>query len=107
MSSEKDMEIDKGTSIKDEFLVTDPSAVPVMFHNKKNLILKLLIQNEMTIIDLKHKTGMNPGTIKRHLNDLLEFNLIYISREQISDYGIVMKYYIATAKRYKFEMSWP
>ena len=61
----------------------------------------------MTIIDLKHVTGMNPGTIKRHLSDLQKFGLVFISREKLNEYSIVMKYYRATAKTFVFQISWP
>ncbi|MCE7743344.1 MAG: ArsR family transcriptional regulator [Candidatus Heimdallarchaeota archaeon] len=107
MGSEKDMKLDKNSLIKDEIIVSNPSAVPVIFHEKKSQILKCLINKEMTIIDLKHKTGLNPGTIKRHIDDLLEVKLIYISREQLSEYGMVMKYYRAVSKSYKFLIEWP
>ena len=106
MSSDKDLENTRNFSIKEELVVTDPCAVPIIFHEKKGQILKLLIEKEMTIIDLKHATGMNPGTVKRHLNDLLEYNLIYISNEFKNEYSIVMKFYRATAKKYRFNLEW-
>lgn len=97
----------KGSSIKNELLVTNPDTVSIVFHEKKGEILKLLIDQEMTIIDLKHATGMNPGTIKRHLTDLLNHNLIFISRERINEFSIVMKYYRALAKTFIFNIKWP
>ena len=104
--SVKDRNKNKSTQIKEEIILTDPVAVSVVFHEKKSRILKLLVKKEMTIIDLKHATGMNPGTIKRHLDDLLRCNLIYISKEQLSEYSIVMKYYRAVAKKFNFNITW-
>jgi predicted ArsR family transcriptional regulator len=106
MVTEKD---DTGvkSSIKEEQIISDPSAVPVIFHKQKGEILKILIEREMTIIDLKHKTKLNPGTIKRHITDLLEKELIFISREQISEFGVVMKFYRAVAKKFTFKLEWP
>lgn len=106
MSSKKDNKTSDEFQIKDIITISNPSAVPIVFHEKKGAILKLLIEKEMTIIDLKHVTGMNPGTIKRHLNDLLEYGLIQISRTQISEHSIVMKYYRAVAKEIEFDIKW-
>ncbi|MCG3220025.1 MAG: ArsR family transcriptional regulator [Candidatus Heimdallarchaeota archaeon] len=107
MVSEKDKRASDEPHIKEIITITDPSAVPTVFHKKKSTILKLLIEKEMTIIGLKHATGMNPGTIKRHLNDLLEYGLIFISKTQISEHSIVMKFYRAIAKEIKFDIKWP
>lgn len=93
--------------IIEELVVTDHEVVPIIFHEQKSKILKLLIDEEMTIIDLKHKTGLNPGTIKRHITDLLKHNLIFISKEKINEFSIVMKYYRATAKSILFNVTWP
>lgn len=105
--SAKDKNKNNITQIKEEIILTNPVAVSVVFHEKKSQILKLLIEKEMTIIDLKHATGLNPGTIKRHLDDLLKCNLISISKEQLSEYSIVMKYYRAVAMKYRFNIVWP
>ncbi|MFW9924266.1 MAG: ArsR family transcriptional regulator [Candidatus Thorarchaeota archaeon] len=94
-------------SIKDEIQLTNPEAIPIIFHPKKEEILKLLISKEMTIIDISHATGMNPGTVKRHLDDLLQYDLVFISREKINEFGIMMKYYRASAKSFKFNIKWP
>jgi DNA-binding transcriptional ArsR family regulator len=106
MTAEKETGKGDVSKIKDVITVKDPSAVPIVFHEKKAAILKLLIEKEMTIIDLKHATGLNPGTIKRHLNDLLEHGIIQLSRTEISDHSIVMKFYRAVAKEIKFDIKW-
>ncbi len=93
--------------IKEEIDVTDPAVIPIIFHEKKSLILQLLIKKEMTIIDLKKTIKMNPGTIKRHINDLLKYNLVFVSRTEKNEFSIIMKYYRASAKRFNFEISWP
>jgi DNA-binding transcriptional ArsR family regulator len=106
MASKKDISEGETIRVKDVITIKDPSAVPIVFHEKKATILKLLIEKEMTIIDLKHATGLNPGTIKRHLNDLLEHGIIQLSRTEISDHSIVMKFYRAVAKEIKFDIKW-
>ncbi len=93
--------------LREEMLITNPDTVPILFHPKKEEILKLLINREMTIIDLKHATGMNPGTVKRHLTDLLENQLVFISREKVNEFSIVMKYYRASAKSFQISIKWP
>ncbi len=104
--SQKDNKKEEKLQLREEITLTDPCAVPIIFHEKKGQILKLLIKKEMTIIDLKHATGMNPGTIKRHLDDLLLYKIISISKEQLSEYSIMMKYYRAVAKKFNFNITW-
>ena len=105
--SQKDKRKVRNFLPKEEVTLTDPCAVPIVFHEKKGQILKLLIEKEMTIIDLKHATGMNPGTVKRHLDDLLQHDLILIAKEQLSEYSIMMKFYRAVAKKFSFNIDWP
>jgi DNA-binding transcriptional ArsR family regulator len=105
--SQKEKRKEEKLQPKEEIILTDPYAVPIVFHEKKGQILKMLIKKEMTIIDLKHATGMNPGTIKRHLDDLLQYEIILISKEQLSEYSIMMKFYRAVAKKFVFKIEWP
>ncbi len=104
--SQKDKHKEEKLQPREEITLTDPCAVPIVFHEKKGQILKLLIEKEMTIIDLKHATGMNPGTVKRHLDDLLQYELIRISKERLSEYSIMMKFYRAVAKKFNFNITW-
>ncbi len=93
--------------IDTEKIITDPTAVPILFHDKKQLLLKLLIEKEMTIIDLKNSTKLNPGTIKRHLTDLVEKGLAKQTRIEINTYGVRMKFYRATAIQFIVNLKWP
>ncbi len=88
---------------------SDPEYLPIFDHEKNKLLLKLLIDRELTIIDLKNETGLNPGTIKRHLDKLIEKELIFQSRIETNKYGIKMKFYRATAKRFEININyyWP
>lgn len=97
----------KNGLLRTEKIITDPSAVPVLFHEKKQQILQLIIEKEMNIIDLNHATQMNPGTIKRHLNDLVEKGLVEQSRVETNIYSIKMKFYRATAKQFIVNLKWP
>ncbi|MHA1301352.1 MAG: winged helix-turn-helix domain-containing protein [Candidatus Helarchaeota archaeon] len=93
--------------IQTKKLISNPEIVPILFHEKKQEILKLLIEKEMTIIDLKNSLKMNPGTIKRHLQDLITKNLVKQTKIKINKYGIKMKYYRATARQFIFNIKWP
>ena len=107
MVADKDKNKKETSLIKEKFTISNPSAIPIIFHEKKGMILKLLIEKEMTIIDLKHETGLNPGTIKRHIDDLLQYDLVFISKTQISEQSVVMKFYRAKAKEFNFNIKWP
>lgn len=105
--SSKKKEEQEQKEIKDLILVTDPSLVLVILHEKKRQILNILLNEEMNIQDLKKATGLNPGTVKRHLDDLIKNNLVFISSIKINDYNIKMKYYRALAKKIKISITLP
>ncbi|NHI92900.1 MAG: ArsR family transcriptional regulator [Candidatus Lokiarchaeota archaeon] len=101
--------IEEEKQILDKKEFSDPELLQILAHEKNQLILNLLIKQEMTIIDLKNLTKLNPGTIKRHLDLLIDKNLIFQSRIEINRYGIRMKYYRASAKQFdiNIKFSWP
>ncbi|MFW9997310.1 MAG: winged helix-turn-helix domain-containing protein [Candidatus Odinarchaeota archaeon] len=90
-----------------EKVIVNPKTVPVLFHENKQKLLILLIEKEMNIIDLKNATNLNPGTIKRHLTDLVEQELVKQTRIETNNYGVKMKFYRATAKQFIVTMKWP
>ncbi len=85
---------------QEERYITDPSLVLTLLHEKKRMIVNLLLKNAMTIQELKIATKMNPGTIKRHLDDLMRQDLIFIAEQRLNDYNIKMKFYQATARKF-------
>lgn len=97
----------QSNNIKETLEITNPDAVPVLFHEKKQLLLQLIIEKEMTIIEIKNVTGINPGTIKRHISDLVKYGLANLSREETNIYSIKMKFYRATAKSFVINLKWP
>jgi predicted transcriptional regulator len=97
----------KISKIDEESLISDPSAVAVLFHDKKQEILKLLINQDLNIREIENKTGLNPGTIKRHLDDLLEKKLVFQSQTIKNEYGFTLKYYRAVAKKFIVNLEWP
>lgn len=94
-------------AIKDEIVLSDPEIISVFRSEGKQDILKVLINQEMNIHELKTILKLNPGTVKRHLDQLLEYKLIKQTREDENSWGVKMKYYRAVAKRYIIHFSWP
>ena len=98
---------DSGFTIKDNFTLENPDAITIFKSEGKQDILKILIEKEMNIHDLKNALKLNPGTIKRHIDQLLEFNLIVQTREDENSWGVRMKYYRAVAKKFIIHFEWP
>ncbi len=86
-------------AVRDKLVVTDPKVIRVVLHEQKLQILNILVHDMKNIQELKELTNINPGTIKRNLDELMEHGLIYIAAIKKSDYNITMKYYRATANR--------
>jgi len=107
MSKNTSINTSEKQEIQDELIITDSSLVLIVLHDKKKLILEHLLENEMTIQDLSQAIGLNPGTIKRHLKNLLENKLIFSPRHTFNDYNIKMTYYRAVAKSFKISIQIP
>ena len=90
-----------------ELILKDPQAIPIIFHKERGLILHQLMQREMTLRELAETLKINPGTVKRHLNDLLLIGVIVPLPERKNDYGITLKYYRAKALRILFQFEFP
>jgi predicted ArsR family transcriptional regulator len=96
-----------GETIPNEVEFTDPGVVASLFHPQKQLVLEELIKAERTIYDLKRMLNLNPGIIKRHIDDLLAKNLIVQTRTGTNEMGMNLKYYRAVAKKFKIRLEWP
>lgn len=91
----------------EKLIIKESAQVSQIMHEKKQLILLEIFRIPLTIQDLKIKTGMNPGTIKRHLDDLMAHNLVYVQRTERNEYNILMKYYRAQAKKFIINICLP
>ena len=107
MSSESSPIDFKESKIKDNIVITDPETVPIIFHKQKNEILKHLIKKDLTIANLKQLTELNPGTIKRHIDDLESKGLIFLSQQHQNRFGFNMKFYRAVAKEFIINIKFP
>ncbi len=101
------LQIDFKKEILLEKKISDPDVVSVLFHEKKQVILRALMYEEKNIMDLRRELKMNPGTIKRHLDDLRAKKLVAEPRVVINKYGIKEKYYRAMARRFIVHLEWP
>jgi len=93
--------------IKDEIVLSDPKVVNSLYHPKKQLILKELIKEEHTIYDLKLILKINPGVIKRHIDDLLDKKLILQTHTAVNKLGLNLKFYRSVAKKFIVHLIWP
>ncbi|MHA1674803.1 MAG: ArsR family transcriptional regulator [Promethearchaeota archaeon] len=91
----------------EEMLLTNPEVIPIITHEKKKQILELLFSQEMTIMEISKATEWNPGTVKRHLMDLLNAKVVIIAREEFNQKKILLKYYRAAAKHFTLHFEWP
>jgi len=92
---------------QDSLVITDPSVINQFQHSAKLKILENLYEQAKTIMQLHKATGYNPGTVKRHLNDLEKAGLITLAKKEISEKRIIMKFYRVTAKEFIIQYRWP
>ena len=100
MVTAHDINSEEDTIIKDEIEITDSESVLIILNEKRKQILKLLLNRAMTIRDLKNETKINPGTIKRHIDKLMEHKFVFLQKEETTDNRVVMKFYRATARSF-------
>nr|MDO8111233.1 winged helix-turn-helix domain-containing protein [Candidatus Sigynarchaeota archaeon] len=100
-------EIDAERSMADEAIIKNPGTVPVLFHEQREAIMRLLIEKACNIIELSKATKMNPGTIKRHVDMLVDHGLVFLAILDTNEYGIKLKYYRAVARKFVFSFGWP
>ena len=84
----------------------DPKMV-ILIHKQKREVLKVLIEQELNIKEIENITKINPGTIKRHLDDLVENGLVLQTQTIKNEYGFVLKYYRAVVKKLIVNFEWP
>jgi DNA-binding HxlR family transcriptional regulator len=85
----------------------EPAEIRMILQKDKLQILNILLKEEKNIQQLKEATGINPGTIKRNLDDLIKNNLVFESAVKKSDYNITMKYYLAVAEEFEIKFAMP
>ena len=53
------------------------------------------------------KAEINPGTIKRHLDDLIANDLVFMIFDDRSEYNVKMKFYSAKARNFIIDIKIP
>lgn len=104
---EENTELSENGSRLKKQIITDPATIRALFQKDKLQILNILLREAKNIQQLKEATKINPGTIKRNLDDLIGLNLVKEAGIKKSSYNITMKYYIATAEEFEFQFKLP
>lgn len=84
--------------IQDMMVVENLQDLRLIFSKKHNMILKLVIEKEMSISDIARALKINPGSVHYHLKELEKRGFVKQVREEIKG-GVVKKYYRSAAKR--------
>ena len=92
---------------KEVLKVNNPKTILMINNPKKRVTLELLMNQEKTIMQLSRETGWNPGTVKRHISDLNDGELVMISRIEFNKHNTKSVYYRASAKKFIFAYVWP
>jgi len=92
------MRSDPDNKILDMIVVEKPQDIRLIFSKKHNMILKLVMDKEMSISDIARALGINPGSVHYHLKELEKRGFVKQVREEIKG-GVVKKYYRSAAKR--------
>jgi len=90
-----------------ERIIRDKQVINLFTHEKKVDLLERLRHQSKTIMMLSEETGMNPGTVKRHLIDLEQGGLIMISKAEKNKFKVNMVYYRITAMKFIILWEWP
>lgn len=84
--------------IQDMMVVENLQDIRLIFSKKHNMILKLVMEKEMSISDIARALNINPGSVHYHLKELEKRGFVKQVREEIKG-GVVKKYYRSAAKR--------
>jgi len=82
----------------DVLIVDKPQDIRLIFSEKHNMVLKLVMEKELSISDIARALNMNPGSAYYYLKELEKHGLVRLVREEVKG-GIVKKYYRAAARR--------
>jgi hypothetical protein len=105
MPNDSDQNKINSIPIQEKIIVSDPKLIRIILHEQKLLILNEILREMKNIQELKEMTGLNPGTVKRNLDELIENQLVQIVAIKKSDYNITMKYYQAVAKEFEIHFT--
>ena len=67
----------------------------VFGNSTSRTILSLLIEQDMTVMEIAKKTGIKPNLIMHHLNKMMHTEVVTITKKTINSRGHLMKHYKA------------
>lgn len=85
-------------STKEMLVVEKPQDIRLIYSEKHNMILRLVMERDLAISDIARLLNINPGSVHYHLKDLEKHGLVRQVREEVKG-GVVKKYYHSEAKR--------
>jgi DNA-binding transcriptional ArsR family regulator len=88
--------------IPDMLIVDKLGDIKILFSEKHNRILKLVMEKELSISDIARTLNVNPGSVYYHLKELEKHGLVRQVREEIKG-GVVKKFYRSAARRILLE----
>jgi DNA-binding transcriptional ArsR family regulator len=91
-------------AVQDMLILRRPEDIRLVFNDKHNAILKMLMADELSISDISRMLNINPGSTHYHIKELEKHGLVKQVREEIKG-GVVKKYYRSTARRIIFDTS--
>ena len=96
---DKDMSAE---DIQDILILDKPQDIRLIFNEKHNAILKMVMADELSISDISRMLNLNPGSVHYHLKELERHGLVKQVREEIKG-GVIKKYYRSAARRILFD----
>jgi predicted transcriptional regulator len=106
--NEKSLEkMENEVKIEDSLIITDPKEILIVLHDQRKQILNELLHTMKNIQELSEATHLNPGTVKRNLEELMSHGYVFIAAVRQNDYKMTMKYYQAKAKQIIIKYSLP
>jgi DNA-binding transcriptional ArsR family regulator len=85
-------------AVQDMLILSRPEDIRLIFNDKHNAILKMLMADELSISDISRMLNINPGSAHYHIKELERHGLVKQVRDEIKG-GVVKKYYRSTARR--------
>ena len=99
---------ENGHFVPQEILnLQNPDVIGILNHGVKQKILNILVREETSLKKIAEELDTNPGTIKRHLTDLLNAHLIIQTYIETNQFNFKIKYYRATARKFRVAYIWP
>ena len=71
----------------------DVNEIQLLANFKHQEILQLLSEHPMTQTQLSHRLGLTKSAVAYHLKQLMQAQLIYITKVEVEDHGIQQKFY--------------